>query len=148
MELQPNKRIYQMLLLVVLWASCKPQELDLVSHYHGYSHALYERMDFDSTSGGFNYTEWDSTYADQIIVEKNTNLNEITFYVNEAQHLASGHVYRFSFALDQASYLHYYGDSSYEKFNLQSNQLVWNRYVKEGNDSNYVLKKIDFTGKN
>jgi hypothetical protein len=72
--------------------------------------------------------------------------NSLTIYLDESKHLASGNEFTFSFNIDQPAYIHYTSDSSYERFIISSSQMSWNHYFKEGNDSNYVVKKIDFTG--
>lgn len=142
-----HKVHYQYLLvLVLLWMACKPKSTQFISTYHGVSKAHYEHLEFDTLTGGFNLIEWDSVYSDKIIVEKNTAFNSLTIYLDESKHLASGNEFTFSFNIDQPSYIHYTSDSSYERFIISSSQMSWNHYFKEGNDSNYVVKKIDFTG--
>lgn len=146
MKLVRNNLYIIIPLMAMLWMACNRKKTQFVSHYYGISHARYEQLAYDTISEGFNWTEWDSTYKDNIIVEKNIAFNTLLFYLNETQHLASHNEYIFSFDLDEPQYIQYASDSSYDRFTLESKKLVWNHYLKEGNDSNYIIKKIDFTG--
>jgi hypothetical protein len=136
-------------ILNILQSCVKNNTADNIKEYN---YTGFQRAHFDSkiadSNGQYHYTNWDSTYQDQMKVSINATQRLMTFTFNKSNHLSSPDTTIYIIPIQHNNYSIPLGYRVRYDFRFQDDSLFAEYFNLNGlTDTFYVNKRLLFSGR-